>query len=67
MFRKPKWIAGIIMLALFFSSNVLALQDKKPVAESVDKRFAKFANGTILDRKTDLLWIFSRYFFYNIL
>ena len=57
MFRKSKWIAGLIMLALCFSTNVFALQDKKPVAESVDKRFAKFANGTILDRKTDLLWM----------
>jgi len=61
MFRESKWIAGIILLALCFSSNVFAVQDKKPVAESADKRFAKFADGTILDRKTDLLWMEKDY------
>ena len=57
MFRISKPIVGIIMLVIFFSSNVFALQDMKPIAESVDKRFAKFANGTIFDRKTDLMWM----------
>lgn len=34
---------------------------KGPIAESVDKRFARFENGTILDRKTNLLWMEKDY------
>ncbi len=63
MFRKSKWIAGttIIFLALFFSSSTFASDRENPIAESADKRFAQFDNGTILDRKTNLLWMENDY------
>ncbi len=40
---------GIFFLVLLFSTSVWA--DKKPIAESADKRFANYADGTTLDRK----------------
>ncbi len=65
MFRESNWITGIaiIFLMLLFSSSVYAEKpvDRKPVAESADKRFANLGDGTILDRKTDLLWMEKDY------
>ena len=53
----------IIFLALFFSTNIFAegRASQKPIAESVDKRFANYAVGTTLDRKTGLLWMTQDY------
>lgn len=50
---------GIIFLVLLLSTSVWA--DKKPIAESADKRFANFEDGTTLDRKTGLLWMTRDY------
>lgn len=63
MLRESKWIAGTLMLLLMliFSSNAFSINQGTPIAESVDKRFARFADGTILDRKTNLLWMEKDY------
>jgi len=63
MLRESKLIPVIliIFLASVFTSNAFSIEMGKPVAESVDKRFAKFANGTILDRKTNLIWMEKDY------
>ena len=50
---------GIFFLVLLFSTSVWA--DKKPIAESADKRFANYADGTTLDRKNGLLWMTRDY------
>jgi hypothetical protein len=58
-------IVGIVvgLLVLLFSSLVWAqgMADQKPIAESVDKRFANFSDGTTLDRKTGLFWMTQDY------
>lgn len=61
MFRESKWIALMFLSALIFSSNAFSLEQRTPIAESVDKRFAKFGDGTVLDRKTKLLWMEKDY------
>ena len=54
---------GIIFMALLFTTSVWA--DQKTIAESADKRFANFADGTTLDRKTSLLWMTNDYWQVN--
>ena len=63
MFRESKLILVIliIFLASVFASTTFCTEIGKPVAESADKRFAKFGNGTVLDRKTNLLWMAKDY------
>jgi len=63
MFRESKLILVIliIFLASVFASTTFCTEIGKPVAESADKRFAKFANRTILDRKTNLIWMEKDY------
>ncbi len=58
---------GIAIIALFFSANIWAegLANQKPIAESADKRFANYGNGTTLDRKTGLLWMTRDYWQMN--
>ena len=58
---------GIAIIALFFSANIWAegLANQKPIAESADKRFANYGNGTTLDRKTSLLWMTRDYWQMN--
>lgn len=53
----------IVFLVLLAFANVeaRALAEKKPIAQSADKRFASFADGTTLDRKTGLLWMTQDY------
>lgn len=48
---------AIIILTLFVSLNVWAGEPKKQIAQSADKRFISFNNGTTLDTKTGLLWM----------
>ena len=50
---------GIFFLVLLFSTSVWA--DKKLIAESTDKRFANYEDGTTLDRKNGLLWMTRDY------
>ena len=50
---------GIFFLVLLFSTSVWA--DKKLIAESADKRFANYEDGTTLDRKNGLLWMTRDY------
>ncbi len=38
-----------------------AAKSKKPVAQSADKRFQDFGDGTILDSKTGLMWVKKDY------
>ena len=54
---------GIVCLVLFFSVNVWAegRVNQKPIAQSADKRFANYADGTTLDNKTGLLWMTQDY------
>jgi len=54
---------AVVFLALFFCGSVWAegLVNKKPIAESADKRFANYGDGTILDRKNGLLWMTRDY------
>ena len=54
---------GIIFMALLLTTSVWA--DQKTIAESADKRFANFADGTTLDRKTSLLWMTNDYWQVN--
>ncbi|MBC8284191.1 MAG: DUF1566 domain-containing protein [Nitrospinae bacterium] len=63
MFRESKWIAAIFIFFLvsIFSPTAYSMEDGKAISESVDKRFAKFGNGTILDRKTSLVWMEKDY------
>jgi hypothetical protein len=56
---------GIICLVLFFSANSEGLADQIPIAQSADKRFANFEDGTTLDRKTGLLWMTQDYWQMN--
>ncbi len=57
----------IVFLALFLNVSAWAegLKDQKPIAESADKRFANFADGTTLDRETGLLWMTRDYWQVN--
>ena len=50
---------GIIFMALLFTTSVWA--DQKPIAESADKRFVNYSDGTPLDNKTGLLWMTQDY------
>ena len=52
---------AIIFLALFFSANVWAEGSKKQIAQSADKRFVNYSDGTTLDNKTGLLWMTQDY------
>ena len=54
---------GMFLLALIFSANSWAegLANQKPIAQSADKRFANYADGTTLDKKTGLLWMTQDY------
>ena len=63
MFRESKLIPVILIVFLVsvFASTAFSIEIGKPVAESPDKRFAKFPDGTILDRKTDLIWMEKDY------
>jgi hypothetical protein len=63
MFRASKWIPVILIVFLVsvFASTAFSIEVGKPVAESPDKRFAKFPNGSILDRKTNLIWMEKDY------
>ena len=54
---------GIFFLVLLFSTSVGA--DKKLIAESADKRFANYEDGTTLDRKNCLLWMTRDYWQMN--
>ena len=57
-----RWI-GIICLSLFFSTHVWAeeLAKKESIAQSADKRFVNFSDGTTLDKKKGLLWMTQDY------
>jgi hypothetical protein len=62
--RNTEYIAvGIICLALFFSENVWAegLANKESIAQSADKRFVSFSDGTTIDKKKGLLWMTQDY------
>ncbi len=54
---------SIFLVVLFCMAPVLAdsLKTKKPVAQSVDKRFKDFGDGTILDTKNRLMWMKQDY------
>ena len=52
---------AIIIMSLFFSANVWAEELKKPIAQSADKRFVNYSDGTTLDNKTGLLWMTQDY------
>ena len=54
---------GMICLSLFFSVNVWAegLANKEAIAQSADKRFVNFSDGTTLDKKKGLLWMTQDY------
>ena len=54
---------ALVFMALLFRPPVWAegMADQKPIAESVDKRFANLPDGTTLDRKTGLLWMTQDY------
>ena len=63
-------IRFLVLLSVFYWGHtgfgILAVAesgpaDKKPVAESSDGRYVEFANGTILDRKTNLMWMKKDY------
>ena len=61
--RESKWIAATILflLTLISSSSTFSLGQRAPIQESTDKRFARFGDGTVLDRKTNLLWMAKDY------
>ena len=63
MFRESKLtlVILIIFLVSAFASTAFSIEIGKPVVESADKRYAKFPNGTILDRKTNLIWMEKDY------
>lgn len=50
---------SIFLMVMICAVPVLAagLKDKKPVAQSADQRFKDFGDGTILDAKTNLMWM----------
>jgi hypothetical protein len=50
---------SIFLMVVICAAPVWAdgLKDKKPIAQSVDKRFKDFGDGTILDGKTGLMWM----------
>ena len=51
----------IVFLTLFLSVNVWAEELKKQIAQSADKRFISYSDGTTLDKKTGLLWMTQDY------
>ena len=61
MFGRSRHLlkSALVSWILIFSTVVSAqdFENKKPVLESADKRFANFEDGTTLDRKTGLLWM----------
>jgi len=63
MLRESRLIAVtlVIILISIFTVTAYSQEIGKPVSESADKRFAKFVNGTVLDRKTDLVWMEKDY------
>ena len=61
MSPRNKLKIAIIFMALFFSANVWAEELKKPIAQSADKRFVNYSDGTTLDNKTGLLWMTQDY------
>ncbi len=57
-------VFGLFILAVFgfqaFLCSTLWAEEssqKKPVAQSSDRRFVDYGDGTILDKKTDLMWM----------
>ena len=62
--RNTTWTEiGLICISLLFSINVWAegLANKKSIAQSADKRFVNFSDGTTLDKKEGLLWMTQDY------
>jgi len=62
--RVVTFNAVVIFLALLFcAAPTLAdgPKSKKPVAQSADKRFADFGDGTILDTRNGLMWMKQDY------
>ncbi|MBI4383891.1 MAG: DUF1566 domain-containing protein [Nitrospinae bacterium] len=57
--------AALALCLAFFSGTIpvsaKAAKSKKPVAQSSDRRFLDFGDGTILDSKTKLMWMKNDY------
>jgi hypothetical protein len=63
-FSMRQRVIGFFMLAIFgvqaFLVSTLWADDaiqKKPVATSADQRFLDYGDGTILDKKSNLMWM----------
>jgi len=61
MSSRNKLKIVIIFMALLFAANIGAEVLKKPIAQSADKRFVNYSDGTTLDNKTGLLWMTQDY------
>ncbi len=62
--QHPKRVLTLKILSTFLVVLICAtplfangLKNKKPVAQSADKRFKDYGDGTILDVKTGLMWM----------
>ncbi len=50
---------SVVCFPMFASAK--AAEPKKPVAQSSDRRFSDFGDGTVLDTKTGLMWMKKDY------
>ncbi len=61
--RKVLLLSAVLffILGYFNSQEVFAAKERKPVSKSSDLRFLDYGDGTVLDSKTDLMWMKKDY------